>query len=280
MAVTVIAAAESRGRGEINNNQLLGQGSVLLPHDLYDPTDYSHRATAATSAHSSSAPPLYARVVPRSQRRRAAVCGEAGPSDGDRRLEAALDTGDTGHGGDTVTSDARSRPSAGSPVQGSPSPRVTEPRHEDTGDQRDTDTVHPGSRGQDGRHHHDAAPLLPAASTTLLSSIPGASRHRRPHFNLQKCEIDSQIREKLRRQFALLQRVRRSRLAAARGPDTDTKLGAAKPPPKFQLPPVCGKSPPCSCPEDQLYAAKLRVRILKKISTLRRRHLRLRVTRR
>ena len=266
MAVTVI-----------NNNQLLGQGSVLLPHDLYDPTDYSHRATAATAAHSSSAPPLYARVVPRSQRRRAAVCGEAGPSDGDRRLEAALDTADTG---DKVPSEARL--GSGSPLSSPPSPRVTEPRYENTGDQRDTDTVHPASRGQDGRHHHDAAPLLPAASTTLLSrsSIPGASRHRRPHFNLQKCEIDSQIREKLRRQFALLQRVRRSRLAAARGPDTDTKLGAAKPPPKFQLPPVCGKSPPCSCPEDQLYAAKLRVRILKKISTLRRRHLRLRVTRR
>ena len=274
MAVTVIAAADSRGLGEINNNQLLGQGSVLLPHDLYDPTDYSHRATAATAAHRSSAPPLYARMVPRSKRRRAAVCGEAGPSDGDRRLEAARNTGDTGHGGDTVTSEAR----LGSRSPLPPSPRVTEASHEDTGDQ--CDTVHPASRGQDGRHHHDAAPLLPAASTTLLSSIPGASRHRRPHFNLQKCEIDSQIREKLRRQFALLQRVRRSRLAAARGPDTDTKLGAAKPPPKFQLPPVCGKSPPCSCPEDQLYAAKLRVRILKKISTLRRRHLRLRVTRR
>ena len=272
MAVTVIAAAESRGRGEINSNQLLGR-EVLLPHDLYDPTDYSHRATAATAAHRSSAPPLYARVVPRSQRRRAAVCGEAGRSDGDRGVEAALDTGDTGHGGDTVPSEAR--PGAGS-LPGSPSPpspRVTEPRHEDTGDQRDT--AHPASRGQD-----DAAPLLPGARTALLSSIPEASRHRRPHFNLQKCEIDSQIREKLRRQFALLQRVRRSRLAAARGPHTDTKLGAAKPPPKFQLPPVCGKSPPCSCPEDQLYAEKLRVRILKKISTLRRRHLRLRVTRR
>ena len=125
MAVTVIAAAESRGRGDINNNQLLGQGSVLLPHDLYDPTDYSHRATAATAAHSSSAPPLYARVVPRSQRRRAAVCGEAGPSDGDRRLEAARNT---------VPSEAR--PGAGSPSP--PSPRVTEARHEDTGDTGDS----------------------------------------------------------------------------------------------------------------------------------------------
>ena len=47
--------------------------------------------------------------------------------------------------------------------------------------------------------------------------------------------------------------------------------------PKFQLPPVCGKSPPCYCPEDQVFASKLRIRILKKISTLRRRHIRLRV---
>ena len=45
----------------------------------------------------------------------------------------------------------------------------------------------------------------------------------------------------------------------------------------LQLPPVCGKSPPCDCPEDQLYAAKLRFRILRKISTLRQRHIRLRV---
>ena len=45
----------------------------------------------------------------------------------------------------------------------------------------------------------------------------------------------------------------------------------------LQLPPVCGRSPPCDCPEDQLYAAKLRFRILKKISTLRQRHIRLRV---
>ena len=49
--------------------------------------------------------------------------------------------------------------------------------------------------------------------------------------------------------------------------------------PKFQLPPVCGKSPPCHCPEDQVFASKLRIRILKKISTLRRRHIRLRVSR-
>ena len=48
-------------------------------------------------------------------------------------------------------------------------------------------------------------------------------------------------------------------------------------PPLPRLPPVCGRSPPCHCPEDRELAAKLRLRIIKKISTLRRKHLRLRV---
>ena len=49
------------------------------------------------------------------------------------------------------------------------------------------------------------------------------------------------------------------------------------PPQLPRLPPVCGRSPPCHCPEDRELAAKLRLRIIKKISTLRRKHLRLRV---
>merc|ERR1719483_751226 len=43
-----------------------------------------------------------------------------------------------------------------------------------------------------------------------------------------------------------------------------------------RLPPVCGRSPPCYCPEDQLFASKLRIQILKKISSLRRQHIKLR----
>jgi hypothetical protein len=43
------------------------------------------------------------------------------------------------------------------------------------------------------------------------------------------------------------------------------------------LPPVCGKSPPCHCPPDEELAVRLRIRILKKIASLRRRHIRLRV---
>ena len=44
-----------------------------------------------------------------------------------------------------------------------------------------------------------------------------------------------------------------------------------------RLPPVCGRSPPCGCPEDRELAAKVQRQVVRKISTLRRRHLRLRV---
>ena len=62
-------------------------------------------------------------------------------------------------------------------------------------------------------------------------------------------------------------------------PDKDVpKKGGQGKEPLPRLPPVCGRSPPCHCPEDRELAAKLRLRIIKKISTLRRKHLRLRVT--
>lgn len=105
--------------------------------------------------------------------------------------------------------------------------------------------------------------ILP--SSQPLSSIPEAEEcHANPG------DIDETIRKKLQKEFALLQRVRKSKLLSK----SRTKLSSSS---KLQLPPVCGKSPPCFCPEDQLYAAKLRLRILKKISTLRKRHIRLRV---
>ena len=103
-----------------------------------------------------------------------------------------------------------------------------------------------------------------------LSSITEASNCL---VDFKKCEIDLQIRKKLRKEFAILQSVRKSKIFTT----PKSKEGSNKDVGKFQLPPVCGKSPPCFCPEDQLYAAKLRIRILKKISTLRRRHIRLRV---
>ena len=109
-----------------------------------------------------------------------------------------------------------------------------------------------------------------------LSSIPEAStnenlqNHRRNNH-----EIDSQqIRQKIRREFARLQRVRKSKILQHGKKIQKTASGSST---KFLLPPVCGKSPPCDCPEDRLYASKLRQRILTKISTLRRKHLRLRV---
>ena len=109
--------------------------------------------------------------------------------------------------------------------------------------------------------------ILPT-SNHALSSIPEAEEcHANPG------DIDNeQIRKKLQKEFALLQRVRKSKLLSK----SRTKLRRSSSS-KLQLPPVCGKSPPCLCPEDQLYAAKLRLGILKKISTLRKRHIRPRV---
>ena len=115
------------------------------------------------------------------------------------------------------------------------------------------------------------------SSLGLLSSIPEAStnenlqnQHRRNNH-----EIDSsQIRQKIRREFARLQRVRKSKILHN---GKKIQKSASSHSTKFLLPPVCGKSPPCDCPEDRLYASKLRQRILTKISTLRRKHLRLRV---
>ena len=106
-----------------------------------------------------------------------------------------------------------------------------------------------------------------------LSSIPEASTTE----NLQNSnhEIDSaQIRQKIQREFARLQRVRKSNILHDGGKKIEKNATTKK---KFLLPPVCGKSPPCDCPEDRIYASKLRRRILTKISTLRRKHLRLRV---
>ena len=49
------------------------------------------------------------------------------------------------------------------------------------------------------------------------------------------------------------------------------------PRPLPRLPPVCGRSPPCHCPEDRELAARLRSNIVRRIGTLRKKHLRLRV---
>ncbi len=70
----------------------------------------------------------------------------------------------------------------------------------------------------------------------------------------------------------LRRELRRSRSTGA-ATQTPAKCGGGE----RHLPPVCGKSPPCHCPPDEELAVRLRIRILKKIASLRRRHIRLRV---
>ena len=72
-----------------------------------------------------------------------------------------------------------------------------------------------------------------------------------------------------------LERLRRELREHKAGPPPQP---APAPGPAPRLPPVCGRSPPCSCPEDQVYAAKLRLGILRRISTLRQKHIRVRVS--
>jgi hypothetical protein len=72
----------------------------------------------------------------------------------------------------------------------------------------------------------------------------------------------------------LRRELRRSRSNGA-ATQTPAKCGGGER--QRHLPPVCGKSPPCHCPPDEELAVRLRIRILKKIASLRRRHIRLRV---
>jgi hypothetical protein len=75
-----------------------------------------------------------------------------------------------------------------------------------------------------------------------------------------------------------LRRLRRElRRSRSNGTATQTPLKCGGGERQRHLPPVCGKSPPCHCPPDEELAVRLRIRILKKIASLRRRHIRLRV---
>jgi hypothetical protein len=74
----------------------------------------------------------------------------------------------------------------------------------------------------------------------------------------------------------LRRELRRSRSNSA-ATQTPAKCGDGGGERQRHLPPVCGKSPPCHCPPDEELAVRLRIRILKKIASLRRRHIRLRV---
>jgi hypothetical protein len=97
-------------------------------------------------------------------------------------------------------------------------------------------------------HHHHQQQQAPPPAAPPLPSIPEAGPPPGPQ------------------QTARLARLRREMESRPRPP--------ARP---LRLPPVCGRSPPCHCPEDRELATRLRLRVLRRIGGLRRKHLRLRV---
>ena len=278
---------------KVDNNDDLSTSSrmVLLPHDLYEAVDYSINTSTSASDQAKETPikvtdnsQLYATVLPKSKRKNIYV---------DTGKILNVDNVPTNDDDDDVNTDSMV-------------PRETRLIDQTKASINESDLISEqepsyvsmnrklsaSSRHDDGDNDEIVSSRTPLASLSSnssnsprlmsqdgkLSSIPEVSSPHDCNSNFQKCEIDSQIRQKLRREFALLQSVRKSQILNETKSKSD-KLNPAetKSEAKFQLPPVCGKSPPCFCPEDQLYASKLRIRILKKISTLRKRHLRLRV---
>ena len=276
---------------------------VLLPHDLYENIDYSGNKSASArdsrdKSERNNQISLYATVVPRSKRpirgqypghvtcpdQSEARVLEGKPShrvsDDDKGGVIISDT-DGGDGGvrlAAVSSENRA-------AQMTRSSGISIQSRKDWGADILSEILsNEGVRLDNEDNDMQQTPLaefLARYSSELsaagpLSSIPEAStngnlqNHRRNNH-----EIDSQqIRQKIRREFARLQRVRKSKILQHGKKIQKSASGSST---KFLLPPVCGKSPPCDCPEDRLYASKLRQRILTKISTLRRKHLRLRV---
>ena len=108
-------------------------------------------------------------------------------------------------------------------------------------------------------------------TTTALSSIPESSLVLSPTISATDARL-AQLRREMSARSTGSKPGREDSRAAKK-----VEKAVQQNPPLPRLPPVCGRSPPCHCPEDRELAAKLRLRIVKKISTLRRKHLRLRV---
>ena len=110
---------------------------------------------------------------------------------------------------------------------------------------------------------------------TRLSSIPEASSVLSPTISATDARL-AQLRREMSANTSAATKSTRGEQSGTKE-DREPKKAPKQNPPLPRLPPVCGRSPPCHCPEDRELAAKLRLRIIKKISTLRRKHLRLRV---
>ena len=247
---------ECRGLIERNNN-LIGGGEdksgVLMPHDLYQSIDYSiNISTSPADVYNDLPTDLYASVLPKSKRLLANNALECLEDQVKSNVDIDVDDNckwnlkdvelprETQHIKQSIRHESES---------------AREPSYiciQSEGWRRATET------GQ----------------TYRLSSNSGAPSQITAQSDRYQTQFHKH--EKLLRRLSVLHSLKQR-------PREDTEKKKKKKKrsvsPSLQLPPVCGRSPPCDCPEDQLYAAKLRLRILKKISTLRQRHIRLRVIR-
>ena len=309
---------------------------VLLPHDLYEHIDYSsNKSTSARNNHDTSKrnnlETLYATVVPRSKRMKDAtnerpISGShdhSQPIRGQEKILGANERPIRGQGGVIISDTDEGPPISVRLVPGEKdSGEISQLRHismrnnlgvraSEIGvslDNEDNDTTQTPLAVDSSEHPANQRPVSGSRDHARpirgpLSSIPevvmsGNSQKRH--------EIDSLIRQKIRREFALLQRVRRSRILNRDGGNTEKTASTLENYPsitdgenaektastlanypsltdggniektanalaksqtfadggniektastlansaKFLLPPVCGKSPPCDCPE-------------------------------
>ena len=238
--------SECRALIECNNNDIGGEDdkcSVLLPHHLYQSIDYSiNISTSPTLQHNQTQAHLYASVLPKSKRLLSS--NNALPSRQDRvKPHVDIDVDDNSKWN----------------MKDVELPREIQDISGSGGD-------HPGPHLSHWRQTSETE------QTRKLSSNSGASKLCSLGDYQITTQHDSSSTTRYQREFEKHEKLL-SHLSVLHKVESAKK----KKSPKFQLPPVCGRSPPCDCPEDQLYAAKLRIRILKKISTLRQRHIRLRV---
>ena len=241
--------SEYRALIECNNNEIVGEDdkcSVLLPHHLYQSIDYSiNISTSPALQHNQTPAHLYASVLPKSKRLLSSNNALESRQD---RVKPHVD----------IDVDDNSKWN----MKDVELPRETQDISESSGDHPDPHLTHWRQKSETGQ-------------TRKLSSNSGASKLCSVgdyQITTQHASSTTSSSRRYQREFEKHEKLL-SRLSVLH------KVEAAQEQkkPKFQLPPVCGRSPPCDCPEDQLYAAKLRIRILKKISTLRQRHIRLRV---
>ena len=241
---------ECRALLERNNNDLVGEDdkySVLLPHHLYRQSiDYSiNISTSPGIQHNQTPAHLYASVLPKSKR---LLSSNTAPESREERVKPHVD----------IDVDDNSKWN----MKDVELPRETQHLSGSSGDQPDHHLSHWRQTSETGQSRK-------LSSNSGASKLPGSGGDYQITGQHSQSDKTSRYQREFEKHEELL-----SNLSVLHKVESAKKKKNSK----FQLPPVCGRSPPCDCPEDQLYAAKLRIRILKKISTLRQRHIRLRVT--